>query len=56
MRNIQVALAGGPSAEFSLEDAEGRFLTVPAAEEDTPCEPSEPSKYDPEQKPEPDTL
>ena len=45
-RNIQAVLAEGPSSEFFLEDADGRFLTVPATMEGTQAEPSEPSKHD----------
>ena len=48
-RNIKVILAGGPSAEFSQEEAEGRFLIVLAAKEETHREPSEPSECDPEE-------
>ena len=54
--NVQVVLAGGPSWELCLEDEEGRFLTVAAAEEVPRQEPSEPSEQDPGEVQEADAL
>ena len=57
-QNIQVVLTGGPSFEFFLEDADGRFLTVQATVEGTQSESSEPLEHDPneESQLEADTL
>ena len=49
-RNIQAVLTGGPSSEFFLEDADGRFLTVQATNEGTQLESSEPSEHDPNEE------
>ena len=55
-RNVQVVLEGAdPTTEFSLVDAEGRFLMVPT-EEETHGGTSDPSEHGEEGKQEVDAL
>ena len=43
MQNVQVVLNGSdPTSEFYLKDEEGRFLTVPAADDELVRGPLEP--------------